>query len=168
MRRSLFYLNLSLALGLSLTLLFVGLLSGGLPAARAATLDVCPTCTYTTIQAAANAAFSGDVISITAGTYNENVTITNKALTFVGAGMGSTIVDGGGAGRVFSSTSDLALADLTVQNGSATSGDGGGLYTAAVLTLTNVAVLSNTASLDGGGVYAGGAAMLSGGLFQNN
>jgi len=135
MKRSLSGL-VALAIGLGLALVLIWLSNSHLPAARAATLDVCPTCTYSTIQAAVNAAASGDVISITTGTYTENVIITGKVLTFLGAGMGSTIVDGGG------------------------------LYTADCMTLTNVAVLSNTADCDGGGAWALGAATLSGGLFQ--
>jgi predicted outer membrane repeat protein len=123
---------------------------------------------YAAIQAAVDAASNGDTISITAGTYNENITITGKVLTFLGAGAGSTIVDGSGTGRVFYSDGDITLADLTIQNGNTTS-DGGGIYAADALILTNVNVLSNTVSSGwGGGAYAGGAVTLSGGLFQNN
>jgi pectin methylesterase-like acyl-CoA thioesterase len=39
---------------------------------------------YETIQDAVNAAASGDTIKVSAGTYNENVTINNKALTISG------------------------------------------------------------------------------------
>lgn len=51
--------------------------------AQADTLDVCASCTYTTIQAAVNAADPGDTISIAAGTYAESVTI-DIPLTLVG------------------------------------------------------------------------------------
>jgi uncharacterized repeat protein (TIGR01451 family) len=170
MRRSPMYTGVALALGLTLALTLLWLLGGNPLAVRAApparplaaTINV-----TTTIQAAVDAAANGDTISIPARVYTENVNITGKVLTFLGAGAASTIVDGGSAGRVFSSTSDITLANLTLQNGR-TTGDGSGLYTSGALTLTNVAVLSNTAQNSGGGAYASGAATLSGGLFQNN
>jgi len=56
----------------------------GATSASAATLEVCATGgTHTTIQAAVNAAASGDTINVCAGTYTENVSI-GKALTILG------------------------------------------------------------------------------------
>ncbi len=55
------------------------------PASAAATLDVGPGLTYTTIQAAVNAANPGDTINIGAGVYDEQVVI-EKSLTLQGAG----------------------------------------------------------------------------------
>lgn len=43
---------------------------------------------YASIQAAVNAASDGDTIVVGPGTYNENVTIDNEALTIVGANQG--------------------------------------------------------------------------------
>lgn len=66
--------------------LVIGLTGIRVETARAATITVCPSgCDYTSIQAAVNAASSGDTISIGAGTYDEQV-IVNKGLTLVGAG----------------------------------------------------------------------------------
>ncbi len=46
-----------------------------------------------TIQAMVNGTLaSGDIISIAAGTYNEQVVITDKSITLQGAGVGSTII----------------------------------------------------------------------------
>jgi predicted outer membrane repeat protein len=60
----------------------------------AATLQVGPSQTYTTIQAAIDAAQSGDIIEIAAGDYEESVLIT-KALTLSGPTTGVATIDGG-------------------------------------------------------------------------
>ncbi|MDF1717388.1 MAG: hypothetical protein P1U75_12055 [Antarcticimicrobium sp.] len=52
---------------------------------------------YATIQDAVDAASEGDTIKLPAGTFNETVTV-DKALSFEGAGAGSTIMDGSGLG----------------------------------------------------------------------
>lgn len=53
---------------------------------------------FPTIQAAINAAQTGNTIIVSAGTYNENVTIT-KSLALRGADRRTTIVQGGDPGR---------------------------------------------------------------------
>lgn len=64
----------------------IGLAGIGVGNVKAATITVCPSgCDYTSIQAAVNAASSGNTISIGAGTYDEQV-VVNKGLTLVGAG----------------------------------------------------------------------------------
>ena len=145
------------------------------PTARAANLCVDPaggSC-YTTIQAAVNAAISGDTINIHAGTYYEHVTV-NKALSFIGAGTDQTLVDGSSSGRVFEVTdsSSVSFSDLTVQHGN-TTGAGGGISSpvsgGSALNLTNVNVLSNTSGQRGGGVASWhGTVTISGGRFENN
>lgn len=132
---------------------------------------------FTTIQAAVTAAADDDTINIAAGTYNENVIVGSKRLTFIGAGADSTFVDGSNTGRVFSVTATSAVfADLTIQNGwisgTSTTGLGGGLYVSGTLTLTNVNVLSNTVTgtspNGGGGVRVRGPLYVTGGRFENN
>ena len=65
------------------------------------TLTVGPGQTYTTIQAAVNAAGGGDTIYVLAGTYDTNPTHTQgvvyveKSLTILGSGPGIKLVDGG-------------------------------------------------------------------------
>jgi parallel beta-helix repeat protein len=53
-----------------------------------------PTADFTSIEAAVNAAASGDTIRLLPGLYRENLTVTNKSLTFQGDGSDRVIVDG--------------------------------------------------------------------------
>ncbi len=111
-----------------------------------------------TIGAAIGKASAGDVIKVTGGVYTENVSVA-KTLTILGEGALNTIIDGGGAGRVFTGTAPVALSDVTIRNGAisdvSSAGWGGGIFTTAVLTLTNVRVVSNSAYA-GGGIAAHG------------
>ena len=76
-------------------------------------------------------------------------------------------LDAVNGGNVISSTADLNIADLTVQNGMATRG--AGIFSSRSLTLTDVDVYSNTAGGDGGGVYVGnGTLIVSGTHFARN
>ena len=62
---------------------------------------------YTTIQAAVNAAVSGDVIVVHAGTYRENVEINISSITLLGEGMDLVTVEAvDAAGDVFYVTTD--------------------------------------------------------------
>jgi predicted outer membrane repeat protein len=107
-----------------------------------------------------------------AGTYTENLTV-DKALTFVGEGAASTFVDGGGTDRVFTMTAEVSLADLTIQNGRTLDG-GGGISTTFPLTLTSMAVMSNTAvgavgaNANGGGIFAAGPVVIINTTFTAN
>jgi hypothetical protein len=80
--------------------------------AEAGTLLVCATCNHTTIQRAVNDAADNDEINIAAGRYIENITISGKSLTLLGAanvnGSGETLVLAAGRGPVFTLGSGVA------------------------------------------------------------
>ena len=89
-------LSISLAVVLALGLSFVAFPAQ--PAMAQTTIYV-PTTAYPTIQAGINAAFSGDTVQVTAGTYYENITLKGGVIV-QGAGAGVTTIDGGGSGSV--------------------------------------------------------------------
>jgi VCBS repeat-containing protein len=126
---------------------------------------------YATIQAAINAASSGDIINILAGTYVENI-VVDKPLTIMGAGQGNTIIQpavsnanpctgsslcGGTASNVFLvQANNVVIHDLTVDgdNPTLTSGivrTGGG--SAADLDARNGIIKNTNAVYNGLDVY---------------
>jgi hypothetical protein len=102
-----------------------------------------------------DAAASGDTVRVAAGVYSERIFIVGKAVSLVGAGAASSIIDaGGGAGGngrpiTVSATGPLkvTIAGFTLRNGFTTwddlsfigAGQGGGLYAEN----TNVVVRDN-------------------------
>jgi hypothetical protein len=91
---------------------------------HAATLCVNPGGTsgcFASVQVAVDAAASGDVITITAGTYVENVLIEGKRLDIVGDDAATTLIDGGGIGgtiTVRGPGTRVGLSRLGIQNAS--------------------------------------------------
>lgn len=127
---------------------------------QAATRDVCPSgCTYSTIQAALDAAERGDTIDIGSGLYEENLTTPwgNEfdpfSLTINGAGSEATVIDGGANGTVLSVGyySDMTITGLTLKNGLSVGCGGGMTSVASNVTLTDVVVSQNEA-VGGGGI----------------
>ena len=123
-----------------------------------------------TIGAAVSKSRGQGTISIASGTYAENLVLDNVNLAIVGAGSGTTAIDGGGNGRVVNwapSTlggSNLSLSNITIQNGLSQDGTGAGMYVNgdASLTLSGVVfnqngnLNSNLATGFGGGLYFDG------------
>ncbi len=147
-----------------------------------AELHVCPTCPYTNIQSAVDAANPGDTIKIAAGTYTgvqtrggvSQLVQISKAITILGGyttanwatanpDANPTILDAQGKGRVIYITGSISptIAGLRLTNGNAAGlmgapwpGDaGGGVYIiTATATLSRNWIYDNTADY-GGGVY---------------
>ena len=70
-----------------------------------------------TIQQAIDAAGSGDTVYVRSGTYYEHVTI-DKSLTLQGEDRETTIIDGGGSGKVIYVTANhVTISGLTATNG---------------------------------------------------
>jgi hypothetical protein len=110
-------------------------------------------CAFATVQKGVDSVGAGGTVHVAAGTYTENVTVSQD-LALQGAGVGNTIVDGGASGSVFSITyAAVSISDVTIRNGSAPWG--GGVYVGggSSLALKDSAVVSNTATWGAGGIY---------------
>jgi hypothetical protein len=182
MRRLLFVLGIALgAIGLG----------RGIDTAHAATLVVCKHgCPYSSIQAAINAAASGDTIQVRRGTYFERVEIT-KNVALVGAGARDTTIRhpgtikfvppgvsaninalgvfGGGPGIVNAGV--LVAVNVEVSEGNPNfTFKGGGIVNDGNLTLVNSTVRNNQAERFGGGIFNedGARLTLQGSTVHNN
>src|SRR5262249_2202336 len=116
---------------------------------------------YATIQAAIDAANSGDTIQVAAGTYREALSWVKRDLTIQGAGAGQSLIDpsaanGGPGGRCLY-TQNLTAASLldgfTLQNGQSDNVGGGMRNASSSPAVTNCTFSANTAGQDGGGMY---------------
>ena len=146
-------------------------------------LHVCKAgCAYTTVQAAIDAAAAGDEIRIASGIYTDvisragqwQIAYVTRSVALRGGftttnwftpdlSLNSVTLDAGAAGRVIYVGAGLTvtLEGLRARSGAIT-GNGGGIYAASPLTLTQMNVLSNNASGYGGGLYAQSSVALSG------
>jgi uncharacterized repeat protein (TIGR01451 family) len=99
---------------------------------------------YSTIQAAINAASTGDTILVNSGTYYENVDV-NKQLTL--RGVGSPVVDAGGSGNAIILSADGCILEGFVARNSAP-----GNYEIGVMSSYNT-ITGNTATGNGYGIF---------------
>ncbi|MEZ4656208.1 MAG: choice-of-anchor Q domain-containing protein [Caldilineaceae bacterium] len=140
-------------------------------AAHARTLTVCASgCDYTNIQSAMDAAAPHDVINVAAGNYREHLALYDKQLTINGAGADATILNGENEDRVlflYANTA-LTLTNVTVRNGRIKDNQGGGIYSDGVLTLDASRVISNSASVSGGGLANFGRMIIGNSVITGN
>ncbi|MBN1826956.1 MAG: right-handed parallel beta-helix repeat-containing protein [Candidatus Eisenbacteria bacterium] len=115
--------------------------------------------TFNTIQAAVNAASSGDVVVVASGTYAENLSI-KSGVEVIGAGPDFTILDGGAqASTVFfpyGVNQNTRIEGFTIRNGKNQKGGGIMISAGASPTITNCFIRDNVADFRGGGIYMDG------------
>jgi CSLREA domain-containing protein len=124
------------------------------------------------------AAGSGaDTVTVPAGTYTISLAgadNTNAAgdfdilddVTISGAGAGTTIVDGGGLDRSFdviNASDTVMISAVTIRNG-----DGGGISSNGILTISDSTISENNASSDGGAVSSGGPLTVTNSTLSGN
>lgn len=124
------------------------------------------------IQAAINAAVANETITVLAGTFIERV-VVNRTVHLVGAGIGSSIIDGGALGNavVRITASGASIAGFTVQD----SGPGGRavrVFRADNVSITGNGISSDVSSgrLTGAGVEIelSNRTIVDGNVFSNN
>jgi hypothetical protein len=107
------------------------------------------------IQAAIDASTDGDVIAVSAGTYNENIDLRGKAITLVGAGPDS-VIRGTGTGPVVTITSgegsDSVVDSFQITGGVADEGGGIVIRDSSPTIVRNV-IFNNRARRQGSGVF---------------
>jgi parallel beta-helix repeat protein len=118
---------------------------------------------YETIQAAINAAASGQTVIVYPGTYYENIVFNNKNITVRTADSSKasfiilkfTIIDGAGSGSVvtFTGGDTSTLEGFTIRNGDATDTGGGVDIINSSPTIIGNTITGNKAVVHGGGIF---------------
>lgn len=128
---------------------------------------------FPTIQAAINAGGTDPVV-VAAGTYNENLLVTN-AVTIRGAGASATIIDASGINPGATSVINTANVALTLEDLTITGGDAGFLAAGGVTmnsggTLNVRRCIFHDNTGDFGGIFAtaGAQVTIADSLFTNN
>lgn len=143
----------------------------------AETITVCPDdgvpenrCNHETIVSALAEASAGDVIQVAVeGEFTEDNIIIETSVTIEGYGPDRTLVKGSCNGRIFENrASAVTLRAMTIQDGCALEGDGGGILNGGELSLEEIVVRDNTAQGRGGGIYNVGRLKIEASAVFNN
>ena len=130
---------------------------------------------FSSIQAAINAAQSGDTIMLEASTFTERITV-NKALTFDVFNNGHATIDGSSGGRVVTITvtsGTVTFNDITFTRGSVND-NGAAIYNnnaGTTVNVNNCIFTSNSATgsnHDGGAIYSAGPLYVNSCNFTSN
>ena len=132
----------------------------------------CKTIGYAYNQAISGNTSVSDTIKIAPGTYPERLTI-DKYIILQGTSAATTIIDGGEGGTVIQvgQAKRAAINNLTIQNGNAGTGPGGGILVTqtSAVSIRNSFIMTNTAG-SGGGIYTanGASVFIIRSALQNN
>jgi len=117
---------------------------------------------YSTIQDAINSAQNGDTISVSPGTYRENLVINHKYITLSGSADAQSVVLAGNPGQTpllienvpYVAGGKTVVTGFKITNGYAPDGQGGGITIVnnADPQIYNNTIEHNTAATDGGGI----------------
>jgi hypothetical protein len=127
------------------------------------------------LQAAINAANSGDTLYLAEGTFYGGFSAVGKTLTLVGTAADAadwdiqSVLDGGNAQTVMfvAPNTDLTLSGLVIRNGQS-GGPAGGIANQGTLTLSQCVLANCSAALGGGAVLNLGTLVVDGCLFESN
>jgi hypothetical protein len=129
------------------------------PTAEPSTTVCASGCAFTTLQAAVEAAGSGDVLGVLDAVHTEQGIVLDKDLTILGQSPDGTIVQGhvefGEATEsvfVIAEGATVTLKDLIIRHGNpeTSTESGGGIYNRGTVTLERCVVTENNASAGGG------------------
>ncbi len=136
---------------------------------RATTLDVCPSgCSYSSIQTAIDAAVAGDLITVAAGTYTEDLTVA-KSIEIEGVDSTTTTIVGSITAITVAYGVTVEIRQLKIQGSPNTfTPFGAGVYNQGDLTIRNAVVTGGFASQAGGGIYTTGDLLLDGVTVSDN
>jgi parallel beta-helix repeat protein len=133
--------------------------------------------TYTTIQAAINAALAGDTLIVCPATYYENIIFDNKNITLQSTDpsnpstVEATIIRGTASDSVvkFIGGDTSTLEGFKIANGNAIQGGGIYITNSSSPTIKNNTITGNTAILAGGGIFVfGGNPNIENNTFTDN
>lgn len=154
----------------SWTALFTVLVGLSVPLdADAATLTVGGGGTFTSIQAAIDAAVAGDIVEVRPGTYMENVNFRGKAITVQSVGGSSvTTIDARGAGSAVTfgtgETNNSILLGFTLKGGA---NSGVNIFLNAAPTIRECRITGNRGD-NGGGLNVWGPAVIMNNVIEAN
>jgi len=132
-----------------------------------------PTTVCKTIGHAISLSSSGDSIRVAAAIYTENLGIGFN-LNILGSGAATTVIDGGGVGRVVSiSSAHVTLSRLTIRNGGGQFTDyGAGIFNQGTLRVIDSSLSGNVAFgtfiVRGGSIYNTGTVTVSNSTLSGN
>lgn len=119
--------------------------------ASASTLSVGAGQTYTTIQSAVDAATAGDIVSVSEGTYAENVVIKKNDIAIIGKNKEKTIIDSKkiGSGIRIDQANNVKISGFTIQNSGGSGKEDGGvtIYAARNNMVANSIFTNNVAGI---------------------